>query len=724
MNPSETFPFRNPQLPVEERVRDLLSRLTLEEKVAQMLNEAPAIERLGIPPYDWWSEGLHGVARAGLATVFPQAIGLAATFHPDLLHRVATAISDEARAKYHAAAAAGHYGRYRGVTLWAPNINIFRDPRWGRGQETYGEDPYLTGTMGVAFVRGLQGDNPRYLKTAACAKHYAVHSGPEGERHTFDAVVDAHDLWDTYLPAFRQLVTEAQVEAVMGAYNRVNGQPCCAHPQLIGEYLRGRWGFTGHFLSDCWAIVDFYQHHRVFSGPAEASAAAVKAGCDLCCGCAYEHLTDAVRQGLITEAEIDVSLARLIRTKIKLGFFDPPEQVPYTQIPLSVVNCPEHRALAREAAGQSIVLLKNNGLLPLSRNLKSIYVTGPNAADVEPLLGNYYGASSRLITILEGITASVSPETTVEYRRGVELAHPQANPIDWISSEASRCDACVAVMGLSQMLEGEEGDAMASPHKGDRENIELPPHQVEFLRKIKAKGTKLVVVLCTGSPLAIPEIHELADAVLCAWYPGEEGGQAVAEVLFGLRSPAGRLPITWPQATADLPAYSDYRMAGRTYRYAEKPPLYPFGYGLSYTRFAYSDLQVEPVFRPGGRLTVAVTVTNVGKIASDEVTQLYVSARDAAFPVPRQALRGFQRHHLAPGESRRLSFTLSESDFYVVDPRGESVLAGRYLLQIGAAAPLPRSLELGMPAPLQAEIEVKIGDGNFNPDTPLSIPAS
>ncbi len=708
-NSTIDYPFYNPDLPAEERVSDLLSRLTLEEKVAQMLHSAPPVERLGIPAYDWWNECLHGVARAGMATVFPQAIAFGATFDPELIGQVATAISDEARAKHHAAAAEGNRGRYRGLTFWSPNINIFRDPRWGRGHETYGEDPFLTGEIGKAFVRGLQGEDPNYLKLAACAKHYAVHSGPEAERHTFDAICDEQDLWDTYLPAFEQLVTQAKVEIVMGAYNRVNGHPCCAHPQLIGEILRGKWGFGGHFVSDCWAIVDFYAGHKVFSGPAEASAAAVKEGCDLCCGCAYEHLVDAVKNGLISEAELDVSLARLIRTKLKLGLFDPPERVPFATIPQSKVGCEDHRRLARETAVRSMVLLKNNGILPINPKVKSIYVCGPNAADIEPLIGNYYGASPNLTTVLEGIVASVPHSTTVEYRRGCELAHPKVNPIDWVTDEAALNEVCVAVMGLSQLLEGEEGDAIANEHKGDRVSIELPPHQLEFLRKLKAKGARLVVVMCAGSPIAMPEVHELADAILWAWYPGEAGGHAVADVLFGRRSPGGRLPVTFPRSTADLPPYSDYSMQGRTYRYMEADPLYPFGFGLTYSKVSYREAKLtQQSFAHGDRIYLDATIINNGSVPVDEVVQLYVSPPKQAYRLPQYALRGFQRVSLQPSESRQIRFEISEEQLRFVNDKGVRLVpTGIHTIHVGSASPHPRSVALGAPVPASVKLDVK-----------------
>ncbi len=582
-------PFQDPNLPLDERLADLSARLTFDEKTRLMLHDAPGIERLGINPYPWWSECLHGVARNGRATVFPQAIGLAAAFDEDLFTRIGTAISDEARAIYRLSVARGNFRRYAGLTFWTPNINIFRDPRWGRGQETYGEDPFLTSRLGVAFVKALQGDDPRHLKIAACAKHFAAHSGPEGERHTFDARVDERDLRETYLPAFEALVREAGVEIVMGAYNRTNGHPCCAHPRLLGEILRREWGFRGHVVSDCWALKDFHENHKVTETPAESAALAIKEGCDVNCGCTFEHLNDAVMLGLLAEEEVEVCFRRAMATRFRLGEFDPPETVRWHSVPENVVGSDAHVALAREAAVKSIVLLKNNGLLPLEgESLRKIYVTGAHAASLDVLLGNYYGASPRLVSIIEGIVGRGPAGVNVEYRLGCTATHPNANPIDWVSFEASQSDVTVVCLGVSPLHEGEEGDAIDSPDLGDRLSLELPRHQVEFVRKIREREeSKIVLVLTGGSPITNAEIFELADAVVWIWYPGEQGGNAVADILFGDKVPSGRLPITFPRSLDDLPAYGDYTMAGRTYRYMEAEPLFPFGFGLSYTSFEY-----------------------------------------------------------------------------------------------------------------------------------------
>jgi beta-glucosidase len=503
---SPNTPYLDTERPLDERVEDLLARLTAHEKCALMLANSPEVERLGIPAYHWWNECLHGVARAGRATVFPQAIGMAAAFDPDLMYRIGQTIAEEGRAKYNAAVRSGLRGQYRGLTYWTPNINIFRDPRWGRGQETYGEDPYLTAELGEQFVRGLQQEDAGYLKAAACAKHYAVHSGPEGQRHTFDAVVTRKDLFETYLPAFRRLV-KAGVESVMGAYNRTNGEPCCGSALLLEEILRGMWGFGGHVVSDCGAIGDFHDHHKVTGSAEESSALAVRRGCDLNCGTTYEALPAALEQGLISEQEIDASVRRLLRTRFRLGQFDPPERVPYSRIGLDRIRAPEHTALAREAAEKSIVLLKNNGILPISRGdePRRIYVTGPNAASVDVLLGNYFGISDTLVTVLEGLAAESPEHYKVEYRMGISVDKQNANPVDWsIPGKWDSFDAIIAVLGLVPMLEGEEGEAILSTERGDRVGIGLPEHQVEWLRKLSATGMPLVVVVAGGSPIAMP----------------------------------------------------------------------------------------------------------------------------------------------------------------------------------------------------------------------------
>ena len=705
-------PYLNPALSIDVRVHDLLGRMTPQEKVYQMMNNSPAIQRLHIPEYDWWNEALHGVARSGVATVFPQPIGMAATFDDSLVHEVANVISDEARAMYNAAIKKDYRPRFAGLTFWTPNINIFRDPRWGRGQETYGEDPYLTAKMGVALVRGFQGDDPRYLKVAACAKHYAVHSGPERLRHQFDAEVSQKDLWETYLPAFHALV-DAGVEAVMCAYNRTDGEACCANTYLLDDVLRKQWGFKGHIVSDCDAIADIYDGHKLVSSRAGAAALALQRGVNLNCGDTYLALTDALGQGLVTQAVIDSSLAVLLRTRFKLGLFDPPGSNPYDRIPESMINSAEHRALARKVAEKSIVLLKNNGALPLSTGLKKYYVTGPNAAAIDVLLGNYYGVNSRLVTILEGLAAQVQPGSQMTYRQGVLPDRPNVNPIDWASGEAKTADATIAVLGISGLLEGEEGESLASPSFGDRLDYNLPKAQIDYLRKLKQGNTHPVIAVITGgSPMNLAEVQEIADAVLLVWYPGEEGGNAVADIIFGKVSPSGKLPVTFPKSYDQLPPYEDYAMKGRTYRYMTAEPLYPFGFGLSYTTFAYSDLRVSKK-EIGEResVTVEVTLTNTGKMAGDEVAELYltheanVSANDSE---PLFALKGFQRVSLAPGASTRVSFVLTPEQMSLVDAKGKSFEpGGKIRISVGGSLPTARSEALKAAKGVSTEITVK-----------------
>jgi beta-glucosidase len=698
-------PLLDPALDRETRVQHILSGLNLLEKVSQLMHNNPAIERMGLPAYNWWNEACHGVGRNGRATVFPQVIGLAATWNRELIRSVADAISDEARAKHHAAVAAGHRGQYQGLTFWTPNINIFRDPRWGRGQETFGEDPFLTGELGAAMVAGLQGDDPRYLKVAACAKHFAVHSGPEQLRHGFDAEPTEKDLAETYLPAFERLV-RAGVEAVMGAYNRTLGEPCCASHRLLVDILRGRWGFQGHVVSDCGAIDDFHQHHGVTKTAAESAALAVRMGCDLNCGCTYHDLVLALQEGLVTEAEIDTSLRRLLVTKFKLGLFDPPDQVPWSGIPAEVVDGPKHRALARRAAVESIVLLKNNGILPLARNPESLLVVGPTAANVDALLGNYYGVSPRLVTLLEGITERCAEGARVVYRAGCPLQGPAAPGINHTFPTAAESEIVIAVLGLDSTLEGEEGDAVASPGGGDRTTIELPPSQREFLLELRKHAKKLVLVLTGGSALAVPEAQDFCDAIVQVWYPGCEGGRALADVLFGDASPSGKLPVTVPRRTADLPAFEDYRMQGRTYRFAEIEPLYPFGFGLTYGRLAYGQLAASAAtLRAGEELTLRTTVTNQGRLAVNETVQCYlVPPRD--WPgAPRATLVEFKKVAIAAGATTEVAFRLPSAAFRLVNQHGESVWApGRFGVVIGSASPGPRAVALGAPAPAQGEI--------------------
>ncbi|WP_226977712.1 glycoside hydrolase family 3 protein [Xanthomonas sp. LMG 12461] len=845
-------PWQDTSASFEARAAALVAQMTLEEKAAQMQNAAPAIERLGVPAYDWWNEALHGVARAGQATVFPQAIGLAATFDVPLMGQVASTISDEARAKHHQFLREGAHGRYQGLTFWSPNINIFRDPRWGRGQETYGEDPYLTARMGVAFVQGLQGDDPVYRKLDATAKHFAVHSGPEADRHHFDARPSKRDLYDTYLPAFEALVKEGQVDAVMGAYNRVYGESASASQFLLRDVLRRDWGFTGYVVSDCWAIVDIWKHHHLAPSREAAAALAVRNGTELECGQEYATLPAAVRQGLIGEAEIDDAVTRLFAARMRLGMFDPPERVRWARIPASVNQAPAHDALALQAAQESLVLLKNDGVLPLSRKLKRIAVVGPTADDTMALLGNYFGTPAAPVTILQGIR-DAAKGIEVRYARGVDLVEgrddPGATPLieptylrpsadsperglrgeyfrtpdlsgtpalvrtdaqigfrwdrgsptdnllargeagpgqgipndhfsirwsgqllppvsgryrieaaaddgfrlyldgklvldHWTDSDRMRADGVdlalqagrayavkleyydaerdagvrlgwrmpgakppfdealdaarnadvvVFVGGLTGDVEGEEMKVDYPGFAGgDRTDLRLPAPQRALLEALHATGKPVVMVLTGGSALAVEWAQAHLPAILMSWYPGQRGGTAVGQALFGEVNPAGRLPVTFYRADQALPAFDDYAMEGRTYRYFRGTPLYPFGHGLSYTRFDYGKLRVDaPRIADDGRLKVQVEVANTGKRAGDEVAQLYVRRLAAAPGDAQQTLRGFQRVHLAPGERRTLTFELDAQQALrqYDEARGTYVVpAGSYEVRIGGSS--------------------------------------
>ncbi len=712
---TETPLYLDPTQDLDARVDDLVGRMTLEEKCGQMLHGAKAIERLNVPAYNWWNECLHGVGRAGRATVFPQAIGMAATWDAALIRRVADAISDEARAKHHAAVARGNRGQYRGLTFWSPNINIFRDPRWGRGHETWGEDPVLTATLGSAFVRGLQGDDPRYMKVAACAKHYAAHSGPEALRHEFDAVVSQKDLHETYLPAFKALV-EAGVESFMGAYNRTNGEPCCGSETLLVKILRGEWNFRGHVVSDCWAIKDFHLNHKITNTAGESAALAVKSGCDLNCGEVYGGLLDAVSQGLLTEDDIAVCVKRLMRTRIKLGMFDPEDQVPFAQIGMDVVNCEKHRRLALETATKSLVLLKNaehhgKPVLPIDRSVpRKIMVYGPNAADVDVLLGNYYGLSGNMTSVLEGIAQVQGEVVNIEYRKACELLEPNRNPRDSAQFEAKSADLCIFVGGGHPMLEGEEGEAILSDAIGDRNDIALPRVQIDFIKKIAQHDTPVVLVLAGGSAMAFEEVFDLCEAVLWMWYPGEAGGRAVADVLFGDANPSGKLPVTFPKSLDQLPAYEDYAIAtgGRTYRYQTSEPFLPFGFGLSYTRFAFDDLKLSAAtLKAGESVDAKVTVRNVGEVAGEEVVQLYLTDEQASAATPRYALKAFTRVALAPGEAKPVTLTLTPTMMELVTDDGQRVIEpGDFTVHVGGSSPDPRNVALGASAPATARFTV------------------
>ncbi|MGM9798839.1 MAG: xylan 1,4-beta-xylosidase [Parabacteroides sp.] len=832
----QDFPFRNPDLPIEKRIEDLLSRLTPEEKVGQMMHETPAIERLGIPPYDWWNEALHGVARAGQATVFPQAIGMAATFDNEAVLRTFTMVSDEARAKYHHYQANNEYDRYKGLTFWTPNINIFRDPRWGRGMETYGEDPYLTAQMGVAVTKGLQGDDENYFKTHACAKHYAIHSGPEWNRHEFNAEATPRDLYETYLPAFEALVKTGNVQEVMCAYNRFEGEPCCGNDKLLIDILRNSWGYKGIILSDCGAIDDFWvkdkntPRHESHPDRESASVDAVLSGTDLECGASYRILTKALEHGTITEKDLDTSLRRLLRGRFELGMFDPDERVPYAQIPYSVVESPEHVAQALEMARKSIVLLKNqNNRLPLDKNLKKIAVVGPNAADSTMLWSNYNGFPTKTTTILEGIRAKV-PNTEVVYELGCnhtadfvitdlgnyitnstgqgftaeyfnntdfsgepvykgtakelhyttggntqfapnvnltnftarftgEFEAPVAGPIEFkiagndafrlfidtakvaevwaneygaekiytlqaekgkkypvtieymqrlgsadlnftvgvrtpvdyqaTANKVKDADVIVYVGGISPRLEGEEMPVDAEGfRKGDRTNIEIPKVQKEMVKALVATGKPVVYVVCTGSALALNWENEHVDAILNAWYGGQEGGTAVADVLFGDYNPAGRLPITFYKSVDQLPDFQDYSMKGRTYRYMTQTPLYPFGYGLSYTTFAYGNGALSKTkIAANESVTLTFDVANTGKRDGDEVAQVYVkNPNDPAGPI--KALKAFKRISTKAGETQKVSIQLAPESFQSFNDKTQTmeIRPGKYQLLYGSSS--------------------------------------
>ena len=674
---------------------ELVSRMTVEEKAGQLLFDAGAVERLGIPAYNWWNEALHGVARGGTATVFPQAIGMAAMFDDEFLEEIADAISTEARAKYNALSAEGDRDIYHGLTMWSPNINIFSDPRWGRGHETYGEDPYLTSRLGKAFVRGLQG-NGGTMKTSACAKHFAVHSGPEALRHEFNATASPKDMTETYLPAFKALVCEAGVESVMGAYNRTNGEPCCASTALM-KLLREDWGFEGHFVSDCWAIRDFHENHRVTSGPTESVAMALKAGCDLNCGCTYEYVMEAYEEGKISEEDITRSAVRVLTTRFLLGMLGD-EGSEYDTIPYEVVECEEHQRMTYLASLRSCVLLKNNGILPLDTGkCGTIAVIGPNANSRSALIGNYHGVPSRYVTVLEGIQDITKGTNRVLYSQGSDLfrdyVEPLAKPDDRIAeavSVAKRSDTVILVLGLNETLEGEEGDTGNSYNSGDKDDLLLPASQRRLMRKVLEVGKPTVVILMAGSSIDLAEAEDNADAILHAWYPGALGGRAVADLLFGKESPSGKLPLTFyrNEALDDMPDFTDYSMKGRTYRYYQGTPLYPFGYGLSYGEFSIRDLKADSG-------TACVSVKNDGDADAEEVIELYMHDEDSPYAPPNPVLCGFRRIRLKAGEEAEFSLPIDPNAFTVVDDRGERIPGSENLkLFAGFGAPDKRTEEL------------------------------
>lgn len=688
--------FRDTNLSTDQRVEDLVGRLTLEEKVTQMMDRSPAIDRLGIPAYNWWNEALHGVARTGLATVFPQAIALAATFDETAMFETFTVISDEARAKYHNYQKDKKFDRYKGLTFWTPNINIFRDPRWGRGMETYGEDPFLTAKMGVAAVKGLQGNDPKYFKSFACAKHFAVHSGPESSRHSFNAVVSDRDLWQTYLPAFEALVKEGNVQQVMCAYNSFEGKPCCGSDRLLVDILRNKWGYKGIVVSDCGAIDDFYKidtrtpRHDTHPDAQTASADAVQTGTDVECGSSYKSLVDAVHKGLIKESELDVSLRRLFRGRFELGMFDPDEMVRWSKIPYSTVDCQEHKDQALKMARESMVLLKNkNNTLPLSKKIKTIAVVGPNANDSTMLWANYNGFPSKTITILQGIKNKL-PNARIIFEKGCNHTG-EMNPdsLKLTVSKVKDADIILFAGGISPKLEGEEMRVAIEGFKGgDRTNIEIPAIQKVMIKALKATGKPVIYVLCTGSALALNWEEANVDAILNAWYGGEAAGTAVADILFGDYNPAGRLPVTFYKSINQLPEFEDYSMKGRTYRYMTQEPLYPFGYGLSYTKFAYQSASLsKSTICKTENVTLTVAVKNNGKRDGDEVVQVYLrNPNDPNGPL--KALKGFKRVSLKKGELQKVSFVLAPETFNSFNDNSKNfeVLPGKYELLYGGSS--------------------------------------
>lgn len=705
------FSFKNEQLSIEERVEILVSQMTLEEKIGQLVNSAPAIPRLDVPDYDWWNEALHGVARNGKATIFPQGIGLGATFDPELAERVASAISTEARAKYIISQSMGNHSKYAGLTFWTPNVNIFRDPRWGRGQETYGEDPYLMSKIGVAFVNGLQGDDPVYLKSAACAKHFAVHSGPEKLRHEFNAEPTRQDLYETYLPAFEALVTEANVEGVMGAYNAVYGKPSCANPFLLQDILRNQWKFDGYLVSDCGALSGISNKLHYTKTAVEGAAEALKAGINLNCGKNYKNLKKAIDKGYITEELVHERTKQLFKTRFRLGMFDVSPSNPYQNVSPSKIHCEEHVQLAREAAQKSIVLLKNkNNILPLSKEIKIPYVTGPFANSADMLMGSYYGVSSNLVTILEGITNTISLGSSLNYRSGALPFQKNINPKNWAPHVAAESDVTICVVGITADMEGEEVDAIASANIGDRVDLKLPQNQIDYVKEIAEwKKGPLVLVVASGSPVSLEGIEEHCDAILHIWYPGEQGGNAVADVLFGDVSPSGHLPITFPKNVQQLPAYEDYSMKGRTYKYMTKEPMFPFGFGLTYSETKFSNLKLNAEkLKKNKDLEVEVEVANAGNFDIDDVVQLYISPADTTGGLPLTSIKAFQRISLKKGEHKTISFKVNPGQLEVVNIKGEKVWRkGEYKVTVGNSSPSALSQKLGAAVPQEATIQLR-----------------
>jgi beta-glucosidase len=692
----------NVSLDFEARTSILVSKMTLEEKISQLGNNAPAIPRLGVLEYNWWNECLHGVARAGTATVFPQAIGMAATFNPNLINDVAVVISDEARAKHHEALRNNDYSQYKGLTFWSPNINIFRDPRWGRGHETYGEDPYLTGQIGTQFVKGLQGNDPKYLKLVATAKHFAVHSGPESERHFFNANVNQRDLWETYLPAFKDLVVGANVYSVMGAYNRVNGESASASNYLLQEILRDKWGFNGYVVSDCGAINDIHANHKIVKTPEESAALGVITGCDLNCGGIYQrYLQESVTLGLISEKEIDIAVYRLFLARMKLGMFDPAEIVSYAQIPFDINNSQKHDELSLKTAQSSMTLLKNNGVLPIDINkINKIAVVGPNADNINALLGNYHGTPSNPVTFINGLNDYVGKRAEITYSIGVDLVKDGADGSNLLSDsiikDVKKADLAIFVGGLDATWEGEEmpgGINVDGFYNGDRTRIEMPEIQQKAIKAMIDTGTPVVLVLMAGSSIALSGLEKELDAILMAWYPGQRGGDATTSVLFGDYNPGGKLPVTFYSSTSELPDFKDYNMQagkGFTYRYYKGEALYPFGHGLSYTNFKYSKLTTDMTnINEKENFKISFNVKNIGDYDGDEVVQVYIKDLESKLKMPIKQLRSFKRVSLNKGDEKTIEFELNPmNDLRYYDPIKQRYLVdkGSFEIQVGSSS--------------------------------------
>ncbi|HWT73480.1 MAG TPA: glycoside hydrolase family 3 N-terminal domain-containing protein [Mobilitalea sp.] len=698
----------------KKRAKELVSQMTLEEKAFQMLHNAPAIGRLKIKSYNWWNEGLHGVARAGIATMFPQAIGLAAAFDEEMMETVGDAIATEGRAKFNMQQEFGDADIYKGLTFWAPNVNIFRDPRWGRGHETYGEDPYLTSRLGVRFVEGLQGHDENYMKAAACVKHYAVHSGPEDLRHSFNAQVTLKDLHETYLPAFKALVQEAKVEAVMGAYNRTNGEPCCGSKTLLKDILRDGWGFDGHVVSDCWAIKDFHQYHKVTQGPVDSVALAVENGCDLNCGNMFLYLLEAVKQGKVKEEQIDTAVTRLFTTRMKLGMFDEPTKVPFNRIPYEAVDSKEMKELNLSVAKKCLVLLKNqNQLLPLKKSeINTIGMIGPNADNRKALKGNYEGTASRYSTVLEGFQDYLGDDVRVLTSEGCHLHKKKVGGLsvenDRIAEVKGVCkasDVIIACLGLDSGLEGEEGDQGNEYASGDKPDLNLPGLQEQMLKTICESGKPIILLLLSGSALAINWAEEHVPAIIQGWYPGAQGGRAIAEMVFGECVPEGKLPITFYHSTEELPDFTDYSMENRTYRFMKNEALYPFGYGLSYSDFIFSDLSCSSDVITKDGIDITVSVKNAGHYGGRETVQVYVKAEDKG--TPNAQLKAFMKVALQPGEEKLVKMHLPMQAFVVINEAGQEIYPRiRYTIYAGGSQPDSRSIKLTGQKPLTAEVKI------------------